>query len=182
MHGLSAKAGEEPQAHQIQQAVHKPAHAKLGHAVLALLVVHRFFANPGESGILGQVRDVAVHFAVHLDVFHHLGFVGFEAAVHVMELDAGNLAGRPVVQFGGDVLGKDIVHAVLLPAGHQVVAFFPNHANHLRNFLRRVLQVGVHRYHNVTFRRRKAFIKSGRFAVVAAETDAADGMPGRGRA
>ena len=130
------------------------------------------FPYLAESGILGEVRDVTVHFSVHLNVFDYLGPVGLEAAVHVVELDARDLACRPVVQLGRKVLGEGVVLAVLLPAAHEVIAFFPDHPHHLRNFFRGVLQIGIQGDHNLPLSGGKAFIERGRFAVVPAEADA----------
>ena len=180
MHRLAAETGQEPQAHQVQQAVHEAVHAEFGLAVLAFLVMDRFFADPAEAGVLGQIRDIAVHLTVHFDVFHHLGPVGLEAAVHVVQADAGDLAGGPVVQLGGDVLGEGVVLAVLFPARHQVVAFLADHPHHFGDFFRGVLKVGVHGDHDVPLRGGEAFIQGGRFPVIAAETDAPDGSAGLG--
>ena len=55
-----------------------------------------------------------MHFAVYLDALHHLVLVGLQAAVHVVELDARDLAGRPVVELGREVLREFVVLPVLL--------------------------------------------------------------------
>ena len=140
--------------------------------------MHGLLPNFGETGVLGQVRDVAVHLSVHLDVLHHLGPVRLEAAVHVVQFDARNLAGRPVIQLGGQVLGEGVILAVLFPAAYKVVSLFPDHAHHLGDFLRGILQIGVHGNHNIPLGSGEAFEEGGRFAIVAAEADAMHGGAG----
>ena len=132
-------------------------------------------ADLAVAGVLGEVGDVAVHFAVHLDAFHHFLLVGLQAAVHVVELDAGDLAGRPVVELGRKVLRELVVLAVLFPAGDDVVALFRDHPVQFRDFVRGVLQVRVHRDDDVALRGREALVEGGGLAVVAAEGDAVDG-------
>ena len=65
--------------------------------------MHHLLADFGETGILGQVRDIAVHLAVHLDILHHIYAIGFQAAVEVVEiLDAAHAPRRGVEEFCGN--------------------------------------------------------------------------------
>ena len=101
-------------------------------------------ADLAVAGVLRQVGDIAVHLTVDLDALDHLVLVGLQAAVHVMELDAGDFAGRPVIQFRRKVLREFVVLAVLLPAGNDIVALLGNHPVEFRDLVGRVLQVRVH--------------------------------------
>ena len=58
-----------------------------------------FLAYPGETGVLGYVGDVAVHVPVDLYLLDHLTPVSLQAAVHVVQLQPGDLAGGEVVYF-----------------------------------------------------------------------------------
>ena len=46
MHRLSAKTAQEPQAHQVQQAVYKTFHAEFGFPVFAFLMMDALFSDP----------------------------------------------------------------------------------------------------------------------------------------
>lgn len=136
-------------------------------------MLYHLLAYAGEAGVLGQVGDVAVHVAVDFDMFYHRGAVGLEPAIEVVEvLDAAYATGRGIEQLGGYGLGQRIV-ALFLVAGHQVIAFFGNHSVQLGNFVRAVLQVGVHSDDHVALGGGEARVQCRRFAVIAAEGDAA---------
>ena len=60
--------------------------------------MHGLLTNLGEACVLCKVRDVAVHLTVNLYVLYNLVAICLEAAVHVVELYAGDFAGRPVVK------------------------------------------------------------------------------------
>ncbi len=98
VHRLLAELGEEPQGHEVQETVHETFQTELGYSVLALLVMDGLFADLAVAGVLREVGDVAVHFTVDLDAFHHFVLVGLQAAVHVVEFDAGDFAGGPIIQ------------------------------------------------------------------------------------
>ena len=135
-------------------------------AVLACLVMDNLFPDAGKSGLLGQHRDVAVHFAVEVDGFDDLAAVGFQSAVEIVQGEPGGPSGDPVVQFGREGLRERVV-AFLFPAGDQVVAFLGDHAVHLGQFVRRILQVGVHREDDFAFRCAKSGAQGQGFALVA---------------
>ena len=55
------------------------------------------YSVAGESGAFCEIRDISVHFPVHLNVFDDLGIICLETAVHVVQLDAGDGPGRGIV-------------------------------------------------------------------------------------
>ena len=173
MHRLQPETVHEPQRKQVEIAVHEAVQAaELRLAELARLVVHHLLAYFGETGIFGQVRDIAVHLAVHLDILHHIYAIGFQAAVEVVEiLDAAHAPRRSVEEFCGNGFREGVV-AFLLIARHEVVAVLRNHAVQFGNLVGRVLQVGVHRNHHAALRRAETAEQGGRLAIVAAELDA----------
>ena len=59
--------------------------------------------------------------AIEVELLNRVGAVGFEAAVEVVDFDAGGGGGRPVEDFGGECLAEWVL-AQLLPAGDAVVA------------------------------------------------------------
>ena len=181
VHRFQPETVEEPQRQQVQIAVDKAVQsAELRLTELARLVMHHLLAYASEARVLRQVRDVAVHFAVHLDVLHHLAAVSLQPAVEVVQVrDAAHLARRGVEKFRGDSFRQRVV-AFLLVARNQVVAILRNHAVQLRNFVGRILQVRVHRDDHAPFCLSEAAEERGRLAVIAAELDAVHlGMLGR---
>ena len=99
VHGLLAESGEEPDSHQVEEPVEEAAHPELALAVFALAVYHHLFTYFGKPCIFCDVGDVAVHVTVDFDFFHYVASVGFESAVHVVQLQPGDLAGGEVVYF-----------------------------------------------------------------------------------
>ena len=78
MHGLETESADEPQREQVKVSVDEavPAH-KLAFAILACLMVYRFLAYAREARFFSQIRDVAMHLAVHFDILDHLTAIGF---------------------------------------------------------------------------------------------------------
>ena len=63
-----------------------------------------------------------MHFAIHFNVLHHIFFVGFQAAIKVVQVfDARYFAGGGIEQFGGEGLRQRVV-TFLLPARYEVIA------------------------------------------------------------
>ena len=62
-------------------------------------MMDRLLSDSCESGVLCQIWDEAVHFAVHLDVFHDFVAVSLQTAVHVMQADACNPSCGSIVYF-----------------------------------------------------------------------------------
>ena len=86
VHGLDAEPGKEPKGKQIQIPVYKTVQPELGLSVFACLMVHYFLADFLEAGILGQVGDVAVHFAVNLYILDHLFAICLQSAIKVVQV------------------------------------------------------------------------------------------------
>ena len=173
VHRLLTERRKEPQRQQIQVAVHKTVQPhELRRAVLAGLVLHHLLANLRKASLLGQIGNVAVHLAVHLNVLHHRFTVGLQAAVEVVQvLDATDLAGRSVKQLRGQRLRQRVV-ALLLVAAHQVIALLGNHLVQSGNLVRGILQVGIHRDNHIALGLSKTAVERRTLAVVAAELDA----------
>ena len=113
-----------------------------------------------------------MHLAIHFDILHHFIAVGFEAAVEVVEVfDTAHLARSGIEKFGGNGLGERVI-AFLLITRDKVVAVDGNHSIKLGDFVRRVLQVGVHRYYHTALGRLKATVQGRRLAVIAAKLNA----------
>ena len=100
MHGLDAEPGKEPKGKQVQIPVYKTVQPELGLSVFACLVVHHFLADFLEAGVLGQVGDVAVHFAVYLYILDNLFAICLQSAIKVVQVfDARYFAGGGIEQF-----------------------------------------------------------------------------------
>ena len=86
--------------------------------------VHGLLAEAGEEPYRHQVEEtveeaaLAVHVSVDLYLLDHLTPVSLQAAVHVVQLQAGHLAGGEVVYLRGNVLGEGVVVADFLPSGY----------------------------------------------------------------
>ncbi len=144
-------------------------------------MLHHFLADAAEAGEFGKIGDVAVHVAVHLDVFHHLAAVGLQPAVEVVKVVyAAHTARRGVEKLGGYGLRQRVV-ALLLIAAHDVVAFLAYHAVEFRNLVRRILQVGVHGDNHVAFGAGEAHVQRRAFSIIASETHTAHGRVGLGQ-
>ena len=152
-----------------KKAVHKAAHPKFGLAVLAFLVMDGLLSNLCKSGILCKVRDVTVHLTVYLYILYNLFAVCLEAAVHVVQMDTGNLACGPVVYFRWYVFAELSVVTLFLPARYQVKAVLADHTYHLGNLFGAVLKVGVHGNHDITLSHIESAEQGRGLAVVAAE-------------
>ena len=56
-----------------------------------------FFSYLLESGIFGQIGDVAVHFAIYLDIFYYYFAIGFQSAIEVVQVfDTRYFTGRSI--------------------------------------------------------------------------------------
>ena len=127
-------------------------------------------ADPLESGLFGQNRDITVHLAIDFDRLDHPTAIGLQSAIEIMQPDSRNGAGRPVEKLARPPLPGRVV-ALLFPARHQIVPFVEDHTPQSRNLVRRVLQVGVHRENHLAARFSETAIQGGGFAVVASELD-----------
>ena len=131
-------------------------------------------ADACEACVLGQIGDVAMHLAIHLDVLYHFAAIGLESAVEVMQIvNAAHPACCGVEELCGDGLGQRVaLTTVHLIAAHQVVTVLANHSVEFGNLVGRILQVGVHGDDHIAFGLGKAAIQSRALAIVAAELDA----------
>ena len=84
MHRLLSESAQEPQGNQVEEAVNETLDAELALAVFSFLMVNRLLGDAGEPGIFGQIRYVAVHLPIYLDILHDLVAVGLQPAVHVV--------------------------------------------------------------------------------------------------
>ena len=169
MHGLNAEFRHKPQREQVEVAVNETVETEFGGAVFASLVMNHLLAYLLKSRILCQIRHIAVHIAVYLDVLHHLVAIGFQAAVEVVQIVyAAHLAGGGIEEFGGNCLRQRVV-ALLFPPRHQVVAVLGNHTIQFGYFVRTVLQVCIHGYHHIALHALEAGVERRTLAVVASE-------------
>ena len=87
VHRLLAKRREEPEGQQVEIAVDKTVQAhELRRAILTGLMLHHLLTDLVETGILGQIRDIAMHLTIDLDILHHRLTIGLQAAVEVVAL------------------------------------------------------------------------------------------------
>ena len=98
MHRFLAETAEKPQGYQVEQSVDEAFQTELADSVFAFLMPDRLFGDARKTGVLGQIRDISVHFAIDFDVFHDFVPICLEAAVHVVQTYAGDLPCCPVVQ------------------------------------------------------------------------------------
>ena len=89
--------------------------------------MHHLLAYLGETCILGQIRYVSVHLAIHFNILHHLLAISLEAAIKVVQvLDSRYFASCGIEEFRGQGLRQGIVALLLVPR-HEIIALFHNH-------------------------------------------------------
>ncbi|MCK7536127.1 MAG: hypothetical protein MZV63_36630 [Marinilabiliales bacterium] len=88
---------------------------------LRLWCGNHLLADPCKAGVFGYDRDIAVHFAIYFNALDHFISVSFQAAVEIMQLNAGCFACHPVKKREGMVLEIGSWRR-FLPAGDQVEA------------------------------------------------------------
>ena len=155
---------QEEHREQVHQPAEETPAAELADAELARVVLHHDFPD-FEALPVRQHRNEAVHLAVQAQVLQHHGAVRFEAAVHVVEPHAGEVAHHGVEDARRQHLGNGIV-PLLFVAGDEVEAFV-QFGQEARNFLGVVLQVRVQREHDFAARFAEAGGERGAFAEVA---------------
>ena len=139
MHRAVAELGDEIDGQQVEVTANETAQTKLAAAVFPLLMMHHLFAYMTETVHLGDDRDITVHLAIHLDVFHHLVAIGLKATVEVVQLDARHAPCGPVEELRWDVFHQLGVVTHFLPARYKVVTVFLDHLVKLRDFVGAVL-------------------------------------------
>ena len=134
-------------------------------------MVHNLFPDFGEACILCQVRDVAVHLAINLDVLHHLTPIGFQSTVEVVQvMYARDSPRRRIEKLCRNRFRQGVV-TFLLVSRHQVVTLFRNHAVEFGNLVGTILQISVHGDDHIAFRLTKPTEQRRRLSIVPAELD-----------
>ena len=174
VHGLFAKAADELHRQQIEKAIDEALPAKLGDAVFAGAMLHYFLPYFMKAGMLGQYGYEAVHLAIYLYALYHLPAVGFETAVHIVQLYAAEPAVYCIVQLGGQVFGDGIVVAHFFPATNEVETIVSDHVVEAGYLVGAVLQVGIHGDNYAAGCGFEAYMQGGAFAIVALEPDGLD--------
>src|SRR5438067_5842203 len=161
-------ATHEDDGEQVERPAEVALDAKSRLAVQARTMVHRNLGD-GEAEMMSEYGYEAMPLAVELDILEHLGAVGLQAAVHIVQENAGRPARRCVIDVG-DHPPNERVLAVTLPAGDEVVALVE-----LRDeggdFRRIVLEVGVHRHDDLARCSIEACRQGGRLSEVATQAD-----------
>ena len=171
MHRLFAELIEEPQGHQIQIAVDKTVETELTGTELTFAMLYHFLADLGKTGVLRQVRDIPVHLGEDLNILHHLLAVRFQAAVHIVQGNAGNTTCRSIEELGRQVLGQFVIKTFLLPTAHQIKSVFGDHPIELRDLIRTVLQVSIHGDNHIALRCLETAVQRRTLTIVATETN-----------
>ena len=111
VHRFLAKRREEPEGEQVEIAVDEAVQShELRRAVLTGLMLYHLLPDLIEAGILGQIRDIAVHLSIHLDILHHRLAVCFQAAVEVVQvLDTADLPGCRIEELRGQGLRDRVI-------------------------------------------------------------------------
>lgn len=88
MSGALEVAGKKDDGDEVEESSDHFGPAVFGFAVFASAVLD---GNFGDTIVLfgGENGDITVEFAVEIEIFEDLFFVGFEAAVGVVDFDAG---------------------------------------------------------------------------------------------
>src|SRR5439155_154777 len=122
-----------------------------------------------EAAVVGEHRDEAVQLAVELQPAHDVGAVGLQAAVHVVQPEAGDAAGDRV-EDPGESPAPPRVAPVRLPARYQVETLVELRQQ-ARDLRRVVLEVAVDRDDGVALRVGESDGERGRLAEIAAQAD-----------
>ena len=168
-------AADERHGQQVEEPAQVALDAVARAAVLARPVVDGQLRD-AEAAVVREHGDEAVQLAVEPQAVHDLGAVGLQAAVHVVQVHAGEGAGDAVEDAREDAPRERIAPA-RLPAGDEVEALVELREQP-RNLGRVVLQVAVDRDDGVAVCLVEAGRERGRLAEVAAQADDADVVVG----
>ena len=102
-----AVAAHECDGEQVEEAAHVPLRPVARAAVSPRPVAHRDLGG-AVAEMVGEDGDETMELAVELDVLQHLGAVRLQAAVHVVQTDAGDERRRSVVDPGDDAAAERI--------------------------------------------------------------------------
>ena len=136
--------------------------------MLARPVVDRHLGDP-VAAMVGEHGDEPVQLAVEPQAAHDLGAVRLQAAVHVVEVDAGDPAGDRVEELRRDPAAQRVA-SLRLPAGDQVEALVEL-GEQLRDLGGVVLEVAVDRDDHLALRLGEACGERRRLAEVPAQAD-----------
>ena len=111
MHRLLAKRREEPECEQVEIAVYEAVQShELRRAVLTGLMLYHLLADLVETCVLGQIRNITMHLAIHLDILHHCLAICLQATVEVVQvLDTADLPGCRIEEFRGQGLRDRVI-------------------------------------------------------------------------
>ena len=101
MHWPFAELADKHDGQDIKKTVEHALPSKLTVAKFAGLVDHDFLPDLAKAGPFGKHGDIAMHFAVDLDVFDHFITVGFQPAIEIMQFDLTGPTGDRIEQFRG---------------------------------------------------------------------------------
>ena len=122
-----------------------------------------------KAAIGGEHRDEAVELPVQPHALQHLRAIRLQPAVDVVEVHAGDGAGRPV-EDAGEESSQDRVVPSRLPAGDEVEALVELR-EHLRDLGGIVLEVGVDRHDELAASFEEPGLQRGSLPEVPAEVD-----------
>src|SRR5690554_759419 len=86
---------------KIQEPVKKPFNTKFGVTILSWPMFNHLFPNLTKTVPFGYQRNVAMHFAVDMDIFHYFVFIGLQATIKIMQLNTRYQPGRSIEKPGG---------------------------------------------------------------------------------
>ena len=116
VHGSIAEFRDEIDCQKVEIAANETAHAKLATAIFPLLMVNDFLPYVAETVHLSNDGNVTVHFAVHLNAFHHFLAISLQAAIEIVQLNARHHPRGPIEELGRDVFHQFGVVTHFLPA------------------------------------------------------------------
>ena len=134
--------------------------------------MHYLLPDFCETSVLCQIRNVAMHLTIHLDMLNHLETVSFQSAIEIVQIgDATHLACRRVEQLCGNRF-RDGVISFLLVAAHQIIALLLYHSIQFGDFIGTVLQIGIHCDHNIALGSAETAEECWAFAVIPTKFNA----------
>ena len=85
-------------------------------------------------------------------------------------MDSGEFPCRSIEKLCRDCFRQGVI-AFLLPSRNQVISVLLDHPVKLRNLIRAILQVCIHRDHHIALRTLETAMQPRRLAIIAPETD-----------
>ena len=133
--------------------------------------MYRLLSYLVKTGILCEIRNIAVHLTIHLYVLHYITAISLQSAIEIMQImNTAHLACRSIKQFRRYSLRQRVsLLSVLLIAGNEVITVLLYHSIQFRNLVRRILQIRIHRYHHISLCLLETTEERRTLSVVAAE-------------